>query len=318
MAFNHAQQVEVLNQNLFDLAGKVNVSFEFFPPNSAEMETTLWNSIKRLEVLEPKFVSVTYGAASSTRERTHRIISKIQTETNLVPVPHLTCIGVSENELVTIAEKYWQSGIRHIVALRGDLPESDKASEKPNIYAVDLVKLLKSVADFEISVAAYPEVHPEAPNAQFDLINLKRKVDAGATRAISQFFFDTETYLRYRDRCLASGIDVEIVPGILPVTNFKQLLKFSSMTNVNVPRWMHSLYQGLDDDPMTRNLIAANVAIEQVKVLAKEGVRDFHFYTLNRSDLTYAICHSLGVRSQHTVEDFIEAEKKNEESLVAS
>jgi len=298
MGFNHAQQVEILNQNLFDLAGKVNVSFEFFPPNTPEMEQTLWNSIKRLEGLSPKFVSVTYGANNSTRERTHRIISKIQNETDLTPVPHLTCIGTSKEELIEIAQGYWDSGVRHIVALRGDLPE--KADQQPDMYALDLVKLLKSVADFEISVAAYPEVHPEAPNAQFDLINLKRKVDAGANRAISQFFFDTETYLRYRDRCFAAGIEVEIVPGILPVTNFKQLLKFSAMTNVSVPSWMHRLYQGLDTDPMTRNLIAANVAIEQVKVLAKEGVRDFHFYTLNRSDLTYAICHSLGVRENQT------------------
>ena len=298
MGFNHAQQVEILNQSLFDLAGKVNVSFEFFPPNSPEMESTLWKSIKRLESLSPKFVSVTYGANNSTRERTHRIISKIQQETDLTPVPHLTCIGASQEELIEIAQDYWQQGIRHIVALRGDLPEGEESSSGKKLYALDLVKLLKSVADFEVSVAAYPEIHPEAPNAQFDLINLKRKVDAGATRAISQFFFDTETYLRYRDRCLASGIDVEIVPGILPVTNFKQLIKFSAMTNVNVPGWMHQMYQGLDNDPITRNLIAANVAIEQVKVLAKEGVRDFHFYTLNRSDLTYAICHSLGVRQQ--------------------
>lgn len=301
MGFNHAQQIELLNQNLFDLAGKVNISFEFFPPNSTAMEETLWTSIKRLENLSPKFVSVTYGAANSTRERTHRIISKIQNETNLVAVPHLTCIGASRQELIDIATDYWNSGVRHIVALRGDLPEHEQASTFPLMYALDLVKLLKSVADFEISVAAYPEVHPQAPNPQFDLINLKRKVDAGATRAISQFFFDTETYLRYRDRCFAAGIEVEIVPGILPVTNFKQLLKFSKLTNVTVPGWMHRLYQGLDDDPMTRNLIAANVAIEQVKVLAKEGVRDFHFYTLNRSDLTYAICHSLGVREKEVV-----------------
>ncbi|TQV71692.1 methylenetetrahydrofolate reductase [Aliikangiella marina] len=295
MGFHHAQQVELLNQNLFDLAGKVNVSFEFFPPNSEQMENTLWQSIKRLEGLSPKFVSVTYGANNSTRERTHRIISKIQKETSLVPVPHLTCIGSTRAEIVELAEQYWQEGVRHIVALRGDLPEGENSPQN-QMYALDLVKLLKSVADFEVSVAAYPEVHPDAPNPQFDLINLKRKVDAGASRAISQFFFDTETYLRFRDRCVTSGVDVEIVPGILPVTNFKQLLKFSAITNVSVPGWMHRLYDGLDNDPMTRNLIAANVAIEQVKVLAKEGVRDFHFYTLNRSDLTYAICHSLGVR----------------------
>ncbi len=300
MSFNHAQQVDALNQSLVDLAGKVNVSFEFFPPNSPEMETTLWNSVKRLEGLAPKFVSVTYGAANSTRERTHRIISKIQQQTDLQPVPHLTCIGASKEELRQIALDYWNSGIRHIVALRGDLPKDVPADSDNQMYAVDLVELLKSVADFEISVAAYPEVHPEAPNAQFDLLNLKRKVEAGANRAISQFFFDTETYLRYRDRCFASGIEVEIVPGILPVTNFSQLLKFSAMTNVSVPSWMHRLYQGLDNDPVTCNLIAANVAIEQVKVLAKEGVRDFHFYTLNRSDLTYAICHSLGLREART------------------
>jgi len=288
----HAQQVESLNQNLFELAGKVNVSFEFFPPNTSEMEKTLWQSVKRLEGLAPKFVSVTYGANNSTRERTHRIISRIQRETNLVAVPHLTCVGTCESELRKVAQMYWDEGVRHIVALRGDLPNNEPTQK---FYAVDLINILKSVADFEISVAAYPEVHPEAPSAQFDLLNLKRKVDAGANRAISQFFFDTESYLRYRDRCLASGIEVEIVPGILPVTNFNQLLKFSAMTNVSVPKWMHQLYQGLDNDPMTRNLIAANIAIEQVKVLAKEGIRDFHFYTLNRSDLTYAICHSLGV-----------------------
>lgn len=301
----HAKQIEKLNQSLFDLDGKVNVSFEFFPPNTEKMETTLWNSVKRLENLKPKFVSVTYGANNSTRERTHRIISKIQQETDLVAVPHLTCVGTTVDDLKQIAQKYWDSGVRHIVALRGDLPEEEKNnieqknSSEQKMFALDLIKILKSVQDFEISVAAYPEVHPEAPNAEFDLDNLKRKVDAGASRAISQFFFDTATYLRYRDRCVAAGINVEIVPGILPVTNFNQLIKFSSMTNVNVPEWMHGMYQGLDNDSMTRNLIAANIAIEQVKVLVKEGVRDFHFYTLNRSDLTYAICHSLGVRDQN-------------------
>ncbi|MGX5174378.1 methylenetetrahydrofolate reductase [Aliikangiella sp. IMCC44653] len=299
MSSFHVQQIESLNQGLADLQGKVNVSFEFFPPNSAQMETTLWNSVKRLEVLAPQFVSVTYGAANSTRERTHKIITKIQTETELKPVPHLTCIGASQWELEEIAKGYWEQGIKHIVALRGDLPETNAAnSDKPELFALDLVKLLKQVADFEISVAAYPEVHPDAPSAQFDLLNLKRKVEAGASRAITQFFFDTATYLRYRDKCLAAGIEVEIVPGILPVTNFKQLLKFSKMTNVTVPSWMHKQYQGLDNDPVTRNLIAANIAIEQVKLLAKEGVRDFHFYTLNRSDLTYAICHSLGIKAQ--------------------
>jgi methylenetetrahydrofolate reductase (NADPH) len=295
MATSHAENLEVLNQNLMELEGKVNVSFEFFPPNSAKMEETLWASIKRLEGLKPKFVSVTYGANNSTRERTHKVIQKIQQETDLVPAAHLTGIGASEAELIEIAQNYWNNGVRHIVALRGDLPEGVESSQT-EFYASDLVKLLKSVADFEISVAAYPEVHPEAKSSQADLLNLKKKIDAGADRAISQFFFNTETYLRFRDKCLSSGIDVEIVPGILPVTNFNQLIKFSTMTNVSVPQWMHRLYKGLDDDATTRNLIAANIAIEQVKVLVKEGVRDFHFYTLNRSDLTYAICHSLGVR----------------------
>jgi len=238
---------------------------------------------------------VTYGANNSTRERTHRVITKIQQETDLTPVPHLTCVGASEEDLIEIAQGYWDSGIRHIVALRGDLPEEEQKN-KTKLYASDLVRILKSVANFEISVAAYPDIHPEAKSAQADLLNLKKKVDAGADRAISQFFFNVETYLRFRDKCLASGIDVEIVPGILPVTNFEQLLKFSKMTNVNVPQWMHRIYHGLENDPTTRNLIAANIAIEQVKVLAKEGIRDFHFYTLNRSDLTYAICHSLGIR----------------------
>lgn len=295
MGISHAEQLEVLNQNLMNLEGKVNISFEFFPPNTPEMETTLWNSIKRLEGLNPKFVSVTYGANNSTRERTHNVIKKIQQHTKLTPAPHLTCIGASEQELIEIVENYWQSGIRHIVALRGDLPEEEQKT-KNGFYAADLVKLLKSVADFEISVAAYPEVHPEAKSAQSDLLNLKKKIDMGADRAITQFFFNMETYLRFRDKCLATGINVEIVPGILPVTNFNQLLKFSKMANVNVPQWMHRLYHGLDNDPITRNLLAANIAIEQVKVLAKEGIRDFHFYTLNRSDLTYAICHSLGIR----------------------
>jgi len=211
----------------------------------------------------------------------------------------ITCVDASKDDLIAIAKDYWQNGIRHIVALRGDLPANSK--EKPALYAADLVEILRSVADFDISVAAYPEVHPEAPNAQFDLLNLKRKVDAGASRAITQFFFDIEKFLRYRDRCAAIGIDVDIIPGILPVTNFQQLQKFAAMTNVAVPDWMSKAYQGLENDATTRNLVGANIAMEMVKVLSREGVDHFHFYTLNRSELSYAICHLLGVRPQLNV-----------------
>ncbi|NMP17038.1 MULTISPECIES: methylenetetrahydrofolate reductase [unclassified Thalassotalea] len=290
-----ARQLDLLNRTVRDLDRDLNVSFEFFPPNSEQMETTLWNSVERLEPLNPSFVSVTYGAGSGTRDRTHGVIKRIQRDTSLVAAPHLTCIDASKQELIDIAKDYWQSGVRHIVALRGDLPNS---SEKPNMYASDLVEVLKGVADFEISVAAYPETHPESPNAQFDLVNLKRKIDAGATRAISQFFFDIDAYLRFRDRCVAVGIDVEIVPGILPVSNFATLKRFAGLTNVHVPDWMGKLYEGLDDDPTTRNMVGANIAMEQVKILRSEGVNDFHFYTLNRSELTYAICHTLGIRPQ--------------------
>jgi methylenetetrahydrofolate reductase (NADPH) len=257
------------------------------------METLLWNSIQRLQPLQPKFVSVTYGANSGVRDRTHGVIERIQKETSLVAAPHLTLVDASDEELLQLAKNYWNSGIRNIVALRGDLPEG---SAKPTRFAADLVRLLRSVADFDISVAAYPEVHPEAANAQADLVNLKRKIDAGASRAITQFFFDIEAYLRFRDRCVAAGIDVEIVPGILPVTNFKQLKRFAGMTNVNLPGWLHQQFEGLDEDPSTRSLVGASVAIDMVKVLSREGVKDFHFYTLNRAELTYAICHILGVR----------------------
>ncbi|MGL4517211.1 MAG: methylenetetrahydrofolate reductase [Shewanella sp.] len=293
MAFHHAQHSQSLNQSLSELNGDINVSFEFFPPSTPEMEQILWNSIRRLAPLNPKFVSVTYGANSGVRDRTHGVIERIQQETNLVAAPHLTLVDASDEELLALAKQYWQSGIRDIVALRGDLPAG---SPKPTRFAADLVSLLRSVADFDISVAAYPEVHPDAPNAQADLINLKRKIDAGASRAITQFFFDVESYLRFRDRCVAAGIDVEIVPGILPVTNFTQLKRFAGMTNVSLPSWLHQQFDGLDNDAATRQLVGANVAIDMVKVLSREGVKDFHFYTLNRAELSYAICHTLGVR----------------------
>ena len=293
MSFFHASQRDALNQSLAEVQGQINVSFEFFPPRTSEMEQTLWNSIDRLSSLKPKFVSVTYGANSGERDRTHSIIKGIKDRTGLKAAPHLTCIDATPAELRIIARDYWNNGIRHIVALRGDLPPG---SGKPEMYASDLVTLLKEVADFDISVAAYPEVHPEAKSAQADLLNLKRKVDAGANRAITQFFFDVESYLRFRDRCVSAGIDVEIIPGILPVSNFKQAKKFADMTNVRIPAWMAQMFDGLDDDAETRKLVGANIAMDMVKILSREGVKDFHFYTLNRAEMSYAICHTLGVR----------------------
>ncbi len=293
MSFFHASQRDALNQSLAEVQGQINVSFEFFPPRTSEMEQTLWNSIDRLSSLKPKFVSVTYGANSGERDRTHSIIKGIKDRTGLEAAPHLTCIDATPAELRIIARDYWNNGIRHIVALRGDLPPG---SGKPEMYASDLVTLLKEVADFDISGAAYPEVHPEAKSAQADLLNLRRKVDAGANRAITQFFFDVESYLRFRDRCVSAGIDVEIIPGILPVSNFKQAKKFADMTNVRIPAWMAQMFDGLDDDAETRKLVGANIAMDMVKILSREGVKDFHFYTLNRAEMSYAICHTLGVR----------------------
>lgn len=291
---SYAQGIDALNQSLSEVQG-IDVSFEFFPPKTESMEQTLWKSVQRLAPLKPSYMSVTYGANSGERDRTHDVVKRIQAETGIQAVPHLTCVDATREELIEIAKDYWQSGIRKIVALRGDLPDG---VEKPQSYASDLVALLKEVADFDIAVAAYPEKHPEAPNSQFDLLNLKRKAEAGATEAISQFFFDAEVFLRFRDRAAATGIDLDIVPGILPVTNYQTLQRFAGFTNVHVPQWLHKMYDGLDkDDQTTRNLMGANIAMDMVKVLAKEGVRKFHFYTLNRSELSYAICHMLGVRA---------------------
>ena len=279
----------------------VAVSFEFFPPGSEKMEQTLWRSIERLAPLHPRFVSVTYGADGSTRERTHGIVSRILRETDLTAAPHLTCVGASRGEIDDIARRYWDTGVRHIVALRGDPPkDSDGYTPHPEgyAYAADLVAGLKRVADFDVSVAAYPEVHPEAPSAAFDLDNLKRKLDAGASRAITQFFFDIEDFLRFRDRCAAARVTAPIVPGILPITRFPQLQRFAEGCGASVPDWLVHRFDGLDDDAETRQLIAASVAIEQARELERYGVREFHFYTLNRSELTYAICHALGVRPQ--------------------
>jgi methylenetetrahydrofolate reductase (NADPH) len=280
-------------------AQPIRVSFEFFPPADAAMETTLWSSVERLAPLAPHFVSVTYGADGSTRDRTHNIVTRIQDETTLTGAPHLTCIGAARGEILDIARAYWDQGIRHLVALRGDPPRVPGGyTPHPDgfAYAADLVAGLKGVAPFEVSVAAYPEVHPEARSAAADLANLKRKIDAGATRAITQFFYDTDLFVRFRDRCAAAGIAAPIVPGILPITRFPQVLRFAQSCGATVPEWLHERFSGLDEDAETRRLIAASVAIEQVQALARHGVQEFHFYTLNRAELTYAICHALGLR----------------------
>ena len=279
----------------------VRVSFEFFPPKTEKMEEILWDSIQRLAPLEPAYVSVTYGAGGSTRQRTHATVVRIRRETVLEPAAHLTCVGSTREEIDEIARQYWHSGIRHVVALRGDPPEDvDRYTPHPGgyAYASDLVAGLKRVADFEISVAAFPEVHPEAASAEADLDNLKRKIDAGATRAITQFFFDADIYLRFLDRARAAGVTVPIVPGILPVTNFARVVQFAAICGTRIPGWMGNLFEGLDDRPETRRLVAATVAAEQCRALYANGVNDFHFYTLNRAELTYALCHVLGVRAK--------------------
>nr|WP_245818444.1 methylenetetrahydrofolate reductase [NAD(P)H] [Roseomonas rosea] len=277
------------------------LSFEFFPPRTEALEAQLWSCVKRLEPLRPRFVSVTYGAGGTTQARTHATVTRILRETSLTPAAHLTCVGATREEVDEVARGYWEAGVRHIVALRGD-PPAGQAGYEPHpggyAYAADLVAGLKRIGDFEISVAAYPEVHPTASSPETDLDNLKRKIDAGATRAITQYFFDAPTFLRFIDRAHAAGITVPIVPGILPVTNFAQVAKFSAMCGAKVPDWMGKLFEGLDEDAETRRMVAAVVAAEQVRLLQANGVDEFHFYTLNRPDLTYAIAHILGARPQ--------------------
>ncbi|HYB56712.1 MAG TPA: methylenetetrahydrofolate reductase [Alphaproteobacteria bacterium] len=279
--------------------GALRVSFEFFPPKSEEMERQLWHAVERLEPLQPRFVSVTYGAGGSTRERTHATVRRIRNETSLEPAAHLTCIGATQAEVDAVARDYWAAGIRHVVALRGD-PPAGEAGYRPHpggyAFAVDLVRGLKRIADFDITVAAYPEVHPEAASPAADLDNLKRKIDAGASRAITQFFFEADVYLRFVERCRRAGVSVPIVPGILPVTNFARVVQFAKACGAGIPAWLAGLFETLDDDPGTRQLVAATVAAEQCRELYANGVSEFHFYTLNRADLAYAICHILGLR----------------------
>ncbi|MBV9756089.1 MAG: methylenetetrahydrofolate reductase [NAD(P)H] [Alphaproteobacteria bacterium] len=275
------------------------LSFEFFPPRTEALEAQLWTCIRRLEPLRPRFVSVTYGAGGSTQTRTHATVARIVQETSLVPAAHLTCVGADCAAIDEVARRYWDAGVRHVVALRGDVPGGGKYEPHPGgyAYAADLVAGLRRIGDFEISVAAYPETHPEAPDPSFDLDNLKRKLDAGATRAITQFFFDTAVYLRFLDRCMAAGITAPIVPGIMPVSNYAQAVKFSAGCGASVPAWLGHLFAGADEDPELRRMLAAVVAAEQVRLLQANGVDEFHFYTLNRPELVYAIAHILGVRS---------------------
>ena len=301
----------VLNPQLADLAPiarslagggqNLNVSFEFFPPKTEEMEATLWDSVRRLAPLNPSFVSVTYGAGGSTRERTHRTVGRILAETDLKPAAHLTCVDASRDEVDEVIRAYRDAGVRHIVALRGDPPSGFgdyKPREDGYRNATELTAAIRRIGDFEVSVGVYPEKHPQSPSKAFDLDVLRQKVDAGATRGISQFFFEPETYLRYRDAVADAGIRIELTPGIMPVTNFAGIVRMAGNCGTEVPAWLGHLFEGLDDLPAARQLIAATVAAELRGQLYAGGVRRFHFYTLNRAELSYAICHLLGVRGK--------------------
>ena len=282
------------------LGNAINVSFEFFPPRSGDMESQLWESMMRLAPFSPDFVSVTYGAGGSTRKPTLATVQRILTETELKPAAHLTCVNATRDEVDAVAREFWQAGVRHFVALRGDAPEG-LSSYRPHsdgyVNAAELVAGLKAFADFEISVSAYPEKHPESPDFMTDIDMLKRKVDNGATRAITQFFFDNDSYERYVERVRRAGIYIPIVPGILPVHNFAQVSKFAGFCGTSIPDWLATRFEGLDTDPQTRALVAAAVAADQVMDLVERGVQDFHFYTMNRAQLVFAICHLLGLRA---------------------
>jgi len=295
---------EAIGTPLFaGLTGDVDVSFEFFPPKNDKMEATLWETMTTLAPLGPRFVSVTYGAGGSTRTRTHATVARIVAETDIPAAAHLTCVDASKEEIREVAQSYWDAGVRHIVALRGDPPSEGVAFQPhPQGYAgaAELVTGLKDIAPFDISVAAYPETHPDANCPQSDLDNLKRKLDAGASRAITQFFFSPDAFFRFRDRAAAAGITSEIVPGILPVSNVAQTRKFAGMCGASIPEWMNQLFEGLDDHPTTRQLVAATVAAEMCRRLYAGGVRNLHFYTLNRAELSFAICHLLGLRAKST------------------
>ncbi|QBM76126.1 methylenetetrahydrofolate reductase [NAD(P)H] [Sphingomonas sp. AAP5] len=284
-----------------DIAGDARVSFEFFPPKTEKMEETLWESVQTLAPLGPRFVSVTYGAGGTTRERTHATVARIARETDIPAAAHLTCVDATREEIDAIADEYWKAGVRHIVALRGDSPVAGQKFQSPvggYENAAALVAGLRKLHPFEISVSAYPECHPDSASEAADLDNLKRKLDAGATRAITQFFHEAETFFRFRDAAAKAGIDAEIVPGIMPIMNFGAVQRMSAMCGTVVPDWMGTLFDGLDDRPAARQLVSATIAAELCRRLYAGGVRDFHFYTLNRAELSYAICHLLGIRGQ--------------------
>jgi len=306
--FNQMQEARMaLDAPLFSgLPGDIDVSFEFFPPRTEKMAQTLWESVKTLEPLGPRFVSVTYGAGGSTRERTHEQVVRINRETNIPAAAHLTCVQATREEIDEIARHYWESGIRHVVALRGDPPDGQsRYTPHPGGYAnaAELIAGLRAVAPFEISVAAYPEVHPDARDAEADLDNLKRKLDAGATRAITQFFFEPECFFRFRDKAVAAGIGSEIVPGIMPVMSFASVQRMAGLCGTAIPAWMEGLFEGLDERPAARQLVSATIAAELCRRLYAGGVRQFHFYTLNRAELSYAICHMLGLRPKGVSDD---------------
>ena len=281
-----------------DLTGDLEVSFEFFPPKTEAMAKTLWDSVETLSPLAPRFVSVTYGAGGSTRERTHSAVRRIVGETDIPAAAHLTCVNATREEVDEVAREYWDEGVRHIVALRGDMPDGKPYAPHPGGYAnaAELITGLREVADFEISVAAYPETHPDSADAGADIDNLKRKFDAGATRAITQFFFEPDCFFRFRDTALAGGIDGEIVPGIMPVMSYAAVEKMSGLCGTAIPDWMRGLFDGLDERPAARQLVSATIAAELCRKLYAGGVRQMHFYTLNRAELSYAICHMLGLR----------------------
>ena len=284
------------------LPGDIGVSFEFFPPKTERMEEQLWSAFETLAPLRPRFASVTYGAGGSTRERTHATVARMVRDSSIPPAAHLTCVEASRRDIAEVAEAYWEAGVRHIVALRGDVPGGGPFRAHPDGYAsaAELVAGLKTIADFDISVAAYPETHPEAGCAEADLDNLKRKLDAGASRAITQFFFAPETFLRFCDAAAAAGISAPILPGILPVSNVSQTRRMAAMCGTSIPPWMAALFDGLDDHPAARQLVAATIAAEMCRRLYAGGVRDFPFYPLNRAELSYAICHLLGLRPATT------------------
>lgn len=279
-------------------APKPAVSFEFFPPKTPAAEAQLWAAIRALEPLLPDYVSVTYGAGGSTRDKTFETVTRIFAETHLRPAAHLTCVGQSRAEIEDLLARYWAAGIRHIVALRGDPPAGEPYQPHPDGFtnAAELVAGIKRIADFEISVACYPETHPQANSPQSDIENLKRKFDAGADRAITQFFFDNQSYLDFLDRAAAAGVHGSIVPGILPVTQFAQMTRFAALCGAAVPDWLADLFEGLDEDPDTRRLVAAMVATEQMRALQSSGINEFHIYTLNRADLTLGICRRMGLK----------------------